>query len=226
MFKVLEATQKAMITTLRSEGVKITKAPKTTNPNRLVKGNSKLDKSILIFDLLAGSKGSCKFDCTSCYAKKAQNQYSATNIFRSVNFELAKNNIFTLYNIIRRQLKNSKQTVVRIHSSGDFFSQTYIDMWSNIISEFKHIQFYAYTKTESFFNFNHILENDNFNLIYSFAEIDGIRVLNYGDEELVKSLEDHGYFVCPATISKNNKVICGKDCKFCMTNDKVCFHIH
>ena len=41
----------------------------------------------------------------------------------------------------------SKATHVRIHDSGDFYSQSYVDAWVNIAKALPDVVFYAYTKS-------------------------------------------------------------------------------
>jgi hypothetical protein len=41
----------------------------------------------------------------------------------------------------------NKATAIRIHASGDFFSQAYFDMWLNLCAEHPHREFWAYTKS-------------------------------------------------------------------------------
>jgi len=224
--ETLVTVQHSMYKKLVAKRVKFSKGEFEANPNRLAKGNAKLDRSILIFDLLAGTKGSCKFDCASCYAKKAQVQYSPTNLYRSTNFELAKNHLEYLKWLLTKQISKSRTVKsVRIHSSGDFFSQDYVDMWKTIIELFPNIKFYAYTKTESFLNFSELKKLNNFNLINSNVTLEGKQVLNYGDNDHIENLENIGYFVCPAT-KKHWKGMCGKECDYCVHSNKVCFHIH
>jgi len=195
-----------------------------TNLKRMSLGNSKLH-SILIFDMLEGLKGSCKFDCEQCYAKKSSRMYINSEQFKTVNYFMAKNHETELEIILRIQLKVTNIKTVRIHSSGDFFSNSYINMWERIIKDFPHIKFYAYTKSKDFFDFDNICKLQNFNLIDSFAIINNQKVLNYGNEEHIEKLVKQGYFLCPAT--KNDwKGKCGKECFYCITNDKVCFNQH
>jgi len=218
--------QGKMVKTLEKDGVKFAMDFKPIM-KRMAKGNSKLDNSMLIFDLPAGKKFSCCCDCVGCCAKKAQVQYSPTNLFRRVNFELAKHNLDILEYLIQEQLNHSNTCkTVRIHSSGDFFSDEYIAMWHRIIKNNPELNFYAYTKVDKVFNFKAILKNSNFNLVLSNAKLDGKTVLNYGDAEHVAKLKNAGYFVCPATLKKSSSVVCGKDCTFCIHHDKVVFHQH
>lgn len=188
---------------------------------RLVKGNSKL-YNILIFDLPAISTclncGDCK---DKCYAMKAQRQYVDTRIFRDCNLALYNKSPEVLKNLIVNQLLKAKQTTVRIHSSGDFFNQGYIEFWSYIISMFPHINFYAYTKVDKILNFDSLNQLPNFNLITSIID----NKLNFGSLEYCKELNSmYGTFICPATNYKNVK--CGKECSYCVTKKNVCFIQH
>jgi hypothetical protein len=226
MKNLIATTQTAIFNKLIEKGVSFKKGEPKPNTKRLVKGNTKLH-NILIFDLTAGKDGSCKSTCSKCYAIKAEVQYSNCRLFRAVNLELAKNHLVELETILIDQLSRAKTKMVRIHSAGDFFSQKYVDMWSRIVKAFPDMKFYAYTKNENDFDFSGIKKNQNFNLLNSFAEIDGEKVLNYGDKEHVEKLVDSGYFLCPATVKEKTKDIkCGLNCKYCMSNDKVCFNIH
>lgn len=226
MLETLKNIQTKCYNELVGRGVKFKNGMPKLNLKRVGKGNSKLDKSILIFDLLAG-KTVCGKTCKKCYAIKAQIQYSHTKLFRSINTELAFNHIGILKELICNQIKRSKTTkTIRIHSSGDFFSQAYIDMWKEIMQEFPDLKFYTYTKQfGTKLDFNEITKMPIFNLIDSMVKIDGKLEMNYGNETHVEKLVELGYKVCPA-VKSNWKGICGADCTLCMTTDKICFHIH
>lgn len=187
-------------------------------PKRLTSGNGKLHK-MLVFDLPAvlscNNCASCK---NTCYAIQQQLQYSDCRVFRNTNFHMANFNLNELQSLIEAQLQSTKLKVVRIHSSGDFFSQQYIDMWIKVISKFKDINFYAYTKVEKMYKFKKLA---NFNLITSLIE----GKLNYGSLEYCNKLKDkYNAFICPCGINKDIK--CGIDCNYCVTNKKVCFLQH
>jgi len=187
-------------------------------PKRLTNGNEKLHR-VLVFDLPAIlSCPNCK-DCKkTCYAVQAQKQYADCRVFRNTNFYFATFETEKLQSLIVDQLKKAKINVVRIHSSGDFFSQKYIDMWTAIMKQFPNKKFYAYTKVEKLFKFKKLF---NFNLITSF--ING--KLNYGNIEYCNELKKrYNAFICPCGIDKNVK--CGIDCNYCVTNKNVCFLQH
>lgn len=72
---------------------------------------------------------------------------------------------------IKRATKTSKQLIVRIHDSGDFYNLDYINKWLRIINNNPSVKFYAYTKMVPIFKRLQSLGSipDNFTLIYSFG---------------------------------------------------------
>ena len=183
-------------------------------------GNLKIDKSVLIFDLLAvytcPNCSECRKDC---YALKAQRQYTNTWNKRLINTYLAVNALNVLEHLLVKQLKKDKRTAVRIHSSGDFFSQEYVDMWVRIARQFPEKSFYTYTKTTKIFNFQ---LPQNFNIVDSCLP-DGS--INFGDLEFItqakKKFDCH---VCECGL--NPFIKCGKNCRACHTEKVVVFLKH
>ena len=185
-------------------------------------GNKKLSRDILIFNLPPGKSClNCKECYKTCYARKAYKQYPNVKISWNYNLELAKNDPDKLFNSIVNQLKSTKKNIIRIHSSGDFFSQGYIDLWEKIIKNFPNKKFYVYTKVNKLLDFSNIRKLNNFNLIKSF--IDGH--LNYGSIDYCNNLvKNHGAFLCPAT--KGKGIRCGQDCNYCINNSRPVFIEH
>jgi hypothetical protein len=185
-------------------------------------GNKKLSRDILIFNLPPGKSClNCKECYKTCYARKAYRQYPNVKISWNYNLELAKNEPEKLFNSIVNQLKSTKKNIIRIHSSGDFFSQDYIDLWEKIIKSFPDKRFYVYTKVNKLLDFSNIRKLNNFNLIKSF--IDGH--LNYGSIDYCNKLvKNHGAFLCPAT--KGKGIRCGQDCNYCINNSRPVFIEH
>lgn len=182
----------------------------------LTRGNSKLSKNVLIFDLPTKV---CASECPKCYARKAEIWPNVTNK-RDRSHEASLDDSFI--DIINSEIKNNKNcNIVRIHSSGDFYSQEYVDKWHSIVKINSHVEFYAYTKRYDESWFEHIKTLHNFNLINSMTPLG----YNYGTEEYCNKLvEEYGYTLCPCR--KGVKVVCMKDCNECLTNDKVCFIQH
>jgi hypothetical protein len=196
-------------------------------------GNTKLDKSIKIFNLPAGKSCPNAKDCyKTCYARKAERRFPEINkkgeiakggpaVSRARNFRMAKEVPDLLKAQILKHLK--KGDLVRIHESGEFFSQEYLDMWTEIVKARPDVTFYTYTKTEQMWNWSKIKALPNFNLVSSL--INGKK--NYGpEEEITITAKSLGIPICPCR--KNNKVKCGIDCTICSTpgNSAVLFVQH
>ena len=58
---------------------------------------------------------------------------------------------------------------IRIHDSGDFYDEAYLDRWLSIIRARPNVEFYAYTKMVSLFNRRKADLPANFTVIYSFG---------------------------------------------------------
>ena len=137
--------------------------------NFFASGNQKLSENIFIFDLPAGrcgETGACPFKagyCPGCYAKNSEMQYilsTPQKRYRNMemvkrmieeNKETATHNLSLLQRKLMLELHKRNATedaVVRIHSSGDFFNEAYIQMWADIVKQYPSIFFYAYTKAD------------------------------------------------------------------------------
>lgn len=95
----------------------------------------------------------------SCYAKKAEVAYPSVLPCRETNFTEAKKDTFA-ENMAYTILKIAKgcrkeEIIVRIHESGDFFNQKYVNAWFKVMDLCKvdsRIKFIAYTKSFPYFN--------------------------------------------------------------------------
>lgn len=131
------------------------------------KGNAKLGKSIHTFSLPAGwscpGANECKSkvvivdgkrkvedgpDCKfRCFAASSEVVYTKTYEARQHNFEALKG--LTGYEMTRliQDSLPKRAKYVRLHVSGDFFSQAYFDAWIEVARCHPNILFYAYTKS-------------------------------------------------------------------------------
>ncbi|MCK5607879.1 hypothetical protein KAR91_38725 [Candidatus Pacearchaeota archaeon] len=193
--------------------------------NFLSKGNSKLDKSMLIFDLLAiETCRNCSTCKASCYAMKSQQQYPGTFNRRSIHTWLVRHDLEYVESRLFAELSTTKRKIVRIHSSGDFDSQAYIDMWTRIIVKFPQIDFYTYTKVNTLFDFSLITRLNNFNMVLSVMP-DGSR--NYGSMSYILNQQKRfGGFICPSGVPGKGEESCGVTCKACVKQEIVWFKIH
>ena len=203
-------------------------------------GNLKLTSSCLIFDL--PSIITCKYACKGCYALKAEMIYKSVRVKRLLNLIVIneilsntenKNFLLNIFNdILKKYSKVFRFPIVRIHSSGDFFSKDYLNFWLEFVEKFKTIKFYTYTKQ---------LDNDeideinskykNFNIVKSLINLDGKKYLNFGSLEEITDLKNRllasgqEAFICNYGI-KENAEACMDSCKKCLNCANILFKKH
>ncbi len=135
---------------------------------RFGKGNAKLDKTVVTFSLPAGwtcpGASLCKSRVSvkngkrvisdgpdtefRCFAASQEALYTNTYNSRQANLKALRacKTSGAMANLIMASLpKNPK--IVRIHVSGDFFSQKYFDAWVSVANQMPDTIFYAYTKS-------------------------------------------------------------------------------
>ena len=118
------------------------------------KGNSKLKKTGTIGFGLPAFRSSGGFKtcpmagaCAAvCYARQGAYTWPSTIAAREYNLRIARSSTFA-ESAISDLSKMRNVKTVRIHDSGDFFSQAYFDAWTRIAQAFPGILFYAYTKS-------------------------------------------------------------------------------
>jgi hypothetical protein len=149
---------------------------KGSNNSKLRKLESKLGKKVFTFSLPAGytcpgaNKCLTKFDRTTgkivdgahqefrCFAASMESVFTGFRDNNSRNLELLKEagNRENARTLILTSLPVKAQ-IVRIHVSGDFFSEEYLCAWIDVALARPDIQFYAYTKSLRFV-VNHLSE--------------------------------------------------------------------
>lgn len=133
---------------------------------KFAKGNAKLEKDTAIFSLPAGHACPAALLCQSradkltgkltdgnrnvfrCYAASAENLFRNIRVSRWRNFEAlqACKGVTAMADLILRSMPVKGIKLCRIHSSGDFFSQSYFDAWLAVARSKPDVIFYAYTK--------------------------------------------------------------------------------
>lgn len=179
--------------------------PQKGQPKKLIqKGNSKLKQAkMLMFNLPAG-KVSCNMECAGCYAMREQTRFPSSMISRMYRYEQAQKPDFASKLHEELNSRRSRPKFFRVHASGEFFSQKYVNDWVDIARKNPDITFYAYTKRMKHFDFKELSSLDNFVLINSLQ----YKRLNYGSlEEAPK-----GAFICPSY----KGAVCGVSCTYCM----------
>jgi len=144
------------------------------------KGNAKLGKQTLIFNLPAGKTcpgaSLCKAFAVMgdngktrvqdgaetvfrCFAASSEAQYPATFAARAHNLQtiveaLRDGSAADLINEGIQSHRTKSTKLVRIHESGDFFSGVYLDAWIEVAYRNPDLKFYCYSKSlQLFVNF-------------------------------------------------------------------------
>lgn len=150
------------------------------------KGNAKLGKNIYTFSLPAGH--SCPFahECKTsadrktgvitdgkhqvfrCFSASAEALYTNTRNARWHNYDILKKlkTASKMTDLIVDSLPPKADTV-RVHVSGDFFSQVYFDAWMAVARLYPKKKFYAYTKSLPYWLERRETIPENFNLTSS-----------------------------------------------------------
>lgn len=164
----------------------------------------------------------CGTECPKCYAKKAQKIYKAVLPYRMRNWEASKQADFVPKLVNEIVALKKPLAAIRVHESGDFYSQEYIDKWHQVAQYRDKDLFYAYTKRLKDFDFSALAAMDNFILIDSCQ----YGPINYGDGAFVQGMAAKGAFVCPACTA----ITCNNGCRYCLTKaaqrSGVVFHAH
>lgn len=83
-----------------------------------------------------------------CYAR--QGRYSTPLVQNAREYNLAEilKDVSDFARKASEDLKSMPSVdIIRVHDSGDMFSQEYLDQWYALARNFPHIRFYAYTKS-------------------------------------------------------------------------------
>lgn len=178
------------------------------------KGNKKL-KNIASFSLPPVE--SClfhKYCADKCYAKKAYKAYPNTKNAYDRNFRIVKENPDEFKKQIVEFLNNYPRKYFRIHVSGDYYSQAYLNMWIEIAKQFPNIHFMSFTKC---YSFDYSGKPDNMEVIFSTFDNMPKGTSNRIREKYNKPIA-HAGELNPDEKYYNN---CVDDCSQC----KVCWHL-
>lgn len=193
-------------------------------PNPLTDWNEKLGKGVLCFDIV--SKRTCPncAKCLNCYANKIETLRPYVYNKHLFNTLLLLHYTVNLQVAIERQLSRTTKRIVRLHSSGDFFAQWYVDFWADIAKKFPHIFFYGYSKSFNWVDFSEINALPNVNILNSILP-DGD--INYGDDDFLaeKTTQFPDISVCPVTLGIEGAE-CMRTCHDCWHKRFMLFKEH
>jgi len=124
-------------------------------PPEMSPGNKKtgvtgtLFEKVLVWNLppVATCPGASSWCLKNCYNADDRNDIFPIREWQE-NWSWAIHNLKKVKEKIISQLKECKKpTAVRIHSSGDFFSQEYVQFWEDIADSAPEVSFWAYTRS-------------------------------------------------------------------------------
>ncbi len=82
-----------------------------------------------------------------CYARQGTYTWPVVKAAREFNLTIARLDLEAFKRHALDDLKRIKQTIIRVHDSGDFFNQEYLNAWIDIARANPTKLFYAYTKS-------------------------------------------------------------------------------
>lgn len=191
--------------------------------------NTKLGRSIAAFSLPAVDTcpGKTKYCESVCYATKGFFK------FKNVKGSLANNYLESLKDSFTQDVINevqaSKATEVRLHPSGDFYSEEYINKWFDIVQSTPHVKYWVYSRSwsrpELLDSLTRLSALSN---IQFFASIDetttGTPPKGFRVASLVKDWDStpSDFVKCPN--QKNKDITCDK-CTYCFKPGKSKQHV-
>ena len=115
----------------------------------LLSTNSKLRRDrIFKFSLPKGKTCIGADKCLEwCFAGKGHYKIHAKTIAIAHNRNLKDSKSEDFIDRMITEIVKRKLTRIRIHDSGDFYSQDYVDKWVTIAGSLPNVKFYAYTKS-------------------------------------------------------------------------------
>jgi hypothetical protein len=188
------------------------------NGKHITFGNKKM--SIPLFDIPSrvtcpGSTALCR---KYCYAQKTEQLFPNVILRRNKNLALTKKKEF-VDTIITELKEVAFIPYVRIHGSGDFYNQAYLNKWFEIARRMPEKKFLAFTKV---FKLDFSKKPDNFNLYYSVWNDTDTKKIKNPDINIAYTLIDFKWAVKQGMdkvfdLSKATK--CSGHCDKCL----VCF---
>lgn len=152
-----------------------------------------------------------------CYAVRPYVQYKQTKAAWDRNFELAQTDLKELKAQLLKYFRSFNGRLFRIHVSGDFFSEQYLDLWIEVAAKNPDVKFLAYTKVYGFFKDRTLPKN--FSVLLSFMPSIPVKDAENMSKEIglpmahATSERPDGFITCPEQ-STGKKVNCA-ECKLC-----------
>lgn len=125
-----------------------------------------------------------------CYAASGEAAFSMTRHMRWSNFDaLRKLSLHDMVALIEKSLPLNVK-VVRIHSSGDYFSLNYFHAWLMVALLHPEITFFGYSKILDYVRIAKVTNLPNFKLTYSFGGKQDAELKDEPTSYVVKTIAD------------------------------------
>jgi hypothetical protein len=141
-----------------------------TQNSKLKKTSKSLGLRVFNFGIPAYKSASGKLTCPFadacvkfCYAKKGAYIWSNVQPAFEKRYQLSKTDDFV--NKMNQEIIKKKPDYVRVHDSGDYYSNAYLHKWLAIGIHNPSVRFYSYTNCVSMFK--NINLPDNYDIIFS-----------------------------------------------------------
>lgn len=128
-----------------------------------------------------------------CYAASIESRFKNSRLAHWYNYDMLRGlSESDMVDLINKSIKKNVK-IVRVHSSGDFFSETYFNAWVKVASLNPNIVFFGYTKIVEYVK---EIKPNNFKLVYSMGglmdnkiddTIPTARVVEYSEESVCKT---------------------------------------
>ena len=187
--------------------------------------NRKLGKKIGVFNLPARKTcpGKTEYCGKCCYAMKAEKCYPSAKASRAKNYIESKKEHFA-ENMDREIMQRKISSKMRIHESGDFYSQEYLDKWIEVVTRHPEIQFLAYTKMFAKLDFSKAPKNL---ILYASLDPDNNNdrhsiPFNFRACKIVDDKKDapKGWYICNPMKDTGHHNYCGETCLVCWKGSK------
>tara|TARA_R110001632_G_scaffold33397_1_gene85422 strand:+ start:352 stop:969 length:618 start_codon:yes stop_codon:yes gene_type:complete len=143
-----------------------------TQNSKLKKTSKELGLRVFNFGITAYKTSKGKITCPFadacikfCYAKKGAYIWSNVAKVFEQRYELTKQKDFK--EIMKNEIIKKKVDFLRVHDSGDFYSNKYFLDWMQIAKSLPNVKFYAYTNSISIVKNNKDSIPQNFDFIFS-----------------------------------------------------------
>lgn len=165
--------------------------------------------------------GATRYCRSLCYAQHGRCAMPMTTRTWRRNLDIVKKNPEMLFSLPETE-------IFRIHVSGDFFSQHYLNVWSQVIASRPWQKFWCYTRSFSL-DLRPLIDLPNLSLFLSVDPENKVRALNlksrFPSLRLAFSPWQHSWFKpkalpCPAVTGQINPIAACNTCRFCINKNK------